>query len=140
MWGVEVTRTEILDVEVDEATKTAMQKQLNAERERRATVTTAEGQRDSTKLVADAELYTAQKKAEARRVLADAEAYATTTVAEAISKNGQSAIDFEIAKLQVHGWTEISKSNSAKLIIIPTEIAKSLGSLAAMLESYKNLK
>ena len=140
VWGVEVTRTEILDVEVDEATKTAMQKQLNAERERRATVTTAEGQRDSTKLVADAELYTAQKKAEARRVLADAEAYATTTVAEAISKNGQSAIDFEIAKLQVHGWTEISKSNSAKLIIIPTEIAKSLGSLAAMLESYKNLK
>ncbi len=140
VWGVEVTRTEILDVEVDEATKTAMQKQLNAERERRATVTTAEGQRDSTKLVADAELYTAQKKAEARRVLADAEAYATTTVAEAIAKNGQSAIDFEIAKLQVHGWTEISKSNSAKLIIIPTEIAKSLGSLAAMLESYKNLK
>ena len=140
VWGVEVTRTEILDVEVNEATKHAMQKQLNAERERRATITTAEGQRDSTKLVADAELYTAQKKAEARRILADAEAYATTTVAEAISRNGQSAIDFEIAKLQVQGWTEISKSNSAKLIIIPTEISKSLGSLAAMLESYKILK
>ena len=140
VWGVEVTRTEILDVEVDQTTKHAMQKQLNAERERRATVTTAEGQRDSTKLVADAELYTAQKKAEARRVLADAEAYATTTVAEAITKNGQSAIDFEIAKLQIRGWTEMSKSNSAKLIIIPTEISKSLGTLATMLESYKDLK
>ncbi len=140
VWGVEITRTEILDVVVDANTKQAMQKQLNAERERRATVTTAEGQRDSTKLVADAELYTAQKRAEARRILADAEAYATKIVAEAITNNGQSAIDFEIAKLQVQGWTDISKSNASKLIIIPTEISRSLGTLAAMLETYKELK
>jgi len=140
VWGVEITRTEILDVLVDETTRHAMQKQLNAERERRATVTAAEGERDSKKLAADAELYTAQKKAEARRVLADAEAYATTTVADAIAKNGQSAIDFEIAKLQVQGWTEISKSSASKLIIIPTEVSKSLGSLASMLEAFKAMK
>lgn len=137
VWGVEITRTEILDVLVDETTRHAMQKQLNAERERRATVTTAEGDRDSKKLAADAELYTAQKKAEARRVLAEAEAYATTTVADAIAKNGQSAVDFEIAKLQVQGWTEISKSNGSKLIIIPTEVSKSLGALASMFEAFK---
>ena len=140
VWGVEITRTEILDVVVDDPTKRAMQLQLNAERERRATVTTAEGQRDSVKLVADAELYTAQKRAEARRVLADAEAYATTTVAQAIASNGQSAIDFEIAKLQVQSWTDISKSNGTRLIIIPTEVSKSLGSLAAMLEAYNATK
>ena len=140
VWGVEITRTEILDVEVDETTRHAMQKQLNAERERRATVTAAEGDRDSKKLAADAELYTAQKKAEARRVLADAEAYATSTVADAISKNGQSAIDFEIAKLQVQGWTEVSKSSASKLIIIPTEVSKSLGTLATMLEAYKGIR
>jgi regulator of protease activity HflC (stomatin/prohibitin superfamily) len=140
VWGVEITRTEILDVLVDETTRHAMQKQLNAERERRATVTAAEGERDSKKLAADAELYTAQKKAEARRVLADAEAYATTTVADAIAKNGQSAIDFEIAKLQVQGWTEISKSSASKLIIIPTEVSKSLGSLASMFEAFKAMK
>jgi regulator of protease activity HflC (stomatin/prohibitin superfamily) len=140
VWGVEITRTEILDVEVDETTRHAMQKQLNAERERRATVTAAEGDRDSKKLAADAELYTAQKQAEARRVLADAEAYATSTVADAISKNGQSAIDFEIAKLQVQGWTEVSKSSASKLIIIPTEVTKSLGTLATMLEAFKGMK
>jgi regulator of protease activity HflC (stomatin/prohibitin superfamily) len=140
VWGVEITRTEILDVLVDETTRHAMQKQLNAERERRATVTAAEGERDSKKLAADAELYAAQKKAEARRILADAEAYATTTVADAIAKNGQSAIDFEIAKLQVQGWTEISKSTASKLIIIPTEVSKTLGSLASMLEAYKAIK
>jgi regulator of protease activity HflC (stomatin/prohibitin superfamily) len=140
VWGVEITRTEVLDVEVDANTKSAMQKQLNAERERRATVTKAEGDRDSQKLVADAELYTAQQRAEARRVLADAEAYATTKVAEAIASNGQSAIDFEIAKLQVQGWTEVAKSNGSRLIIIPTEISKSLGSLATMLDAYKAMK
>ena len=36
VWGVEVTRTEILDVLVDEATKTSQRLQLNADRERRA--------------------------------------------------------------------------------------------------------
>jgi hypothetical protein len=74
------------------------------------------------------------------RVLADAEAYATSKVAEAIASNGQSAIDFEIAKLQVQGWTEVAKSNGSRLIIIPTEISKSLGSLATMLDAYKAMK
>ena len=43
-WGVEVTRAEILDVNLDEATRAAMLQQLNAERARRAQVTEAEGQ------------------------------------------------------------------------------------------------
>jgi regulator of protease activity HflC (stomatin/prohibitin superfamily) len=140
VWGVEITRTEILDVEVDEATKRSMQLQLNAERERRATVTTAEGNRDSLKLTADAEYYMAQKRADARRVLADAEAYATTKVAEAIQNNGQSAIDFELAKLQVQGLTEIAKSNGSKLIVIPTDISKSFGTLTTALEAIKAIK
>jgi regulator of protease activity HflC (stomatin/prohibitin superfamily) len=140
IWGVEITRTEILDVEVPKETQKAMELQLNSERERRAAVTMAEGQRDARNFVADSELYAAQKEAEARRLRADAEAYATSTVAEAISRNGQSAINFEIAKLQVQGWTDISKSSGAKLIIIPTDISKSLGSLAAMFEAYKDMK
>lgn len=139
IWGVEITRTEILDVVVNEATKKAMQLQLNSERERRAAVTKAEGVRDSAMLQADALLYTAQKEADARRVQADAEAYATTTISRAISENGQASVNFELAKAQIHGWTEISKSNGAKLIIIPTEVSKSLGSLAAMIEAYRDL-
>jgi regulator of protease activity HflC (stomatin/prohibitin superfamily) len=43
-WGIEVTRAEILDVNLDQATRDAMLQQLNAERERRAVVTRAEGQ------------------------------------------------------------------------------------------------
>lgn len=55
-WGIEVTRVEILDVNLDEATRAAMLQQLNAERARRAQVTEAEGRRRAVELAADADL------------------------------------------------------------------------------------
>ena len=138
VWGIEVTRTEVLDVSVDAATRSAMQQQLNAERERRAAVTRAEGDKQAQQLKADAEFYTAQKKAEARRVLAEAEAYATETVGNAIKANGQSALDFEIRKQQVAAMSDVAASPNSKLIVIPTDITKSLGSLSALLEGLSH--
>lgn len=137
IWGIEITRTEVLDVTVDDATRGAMQQQLNAERERRAAVTRAEGERQAQQLHADAQLYTAQKNAEARRVLADAEAYATTQVGNAILANGQPAVDFEIMKQQITSIAELAKSPNTKLLVIPTDITQSMGSLAVMLESFR---
>lgn len=90
-WGIEVTRAEILDVNLDAATRSAMLQQLNAERARRAQVTEAEGSKRAVELQADADLYAAEQEAKARRVLADAEAYATKVVAAVISENGLEA-------------------------------------------------
>jgi len=73
-WGIEVTRAEILDVNLDDATRAAMLQQLNAERARRAQVTEAEGKRRAVELAADGALYAAEQQAKARRVMADAEA------------------------------------------------------------------
>ena len=56
-WGIEVTRAEILDVNLDEQTRAAMLQQLNAERARRAQVMEAEGKKRSVELAADAERY-----------------------------------------------------------------------------------
>lgn len=137
IWGIEITRTEILDVVVDDATRNAMQQQLNAERERRATVTRAEGDRQSQQLMADAELYTAQKQAEAKRVLAEADAFATITVGKAMAENGKIAAEFEILKKQIDGLSEISKSNNSKLIILPTDITKVIGTVSALLDLVK---
>jgi regulator of protease activity HflC (stomatin/prohibitin superfamily) len=137
VWGIEITRTEVLDVSVDAATRTAMQQQLNAERERRAAVTKAEGDRQAQQLKADGEFYTAQKQAEARRVLADAEAYATEAVGRAIETNGRAAIDFELMKQQIGSIAELAKSGNSKLIVIPTDVTKSLGGLATVLEALK---
>lgn len=146
VWGVEVTRTEILDVLVDEKTKESQRQQLNAERERRATIAKAEGDKRSVELKADAELYEAQKQAEAVKVQADADAYAvkvkaaadaeqTRVIAEAINNNGQAAINYEIMKRQVEGLAEVASSNQTKTLVVPTDITKALGTLELLLDS-----
>ena len=99
-WGIVLSRVEVIDVEVDDETRKAMQLQLNAERNRRAVVRQAEGEKEAAQLQADADLYTAQRQAEAKRVLADADAYAVNAVAKAIANGGESAINFEIKKIQ----------------------------------------
>ena len=146
VWGVEVTRTEILDVLVDEKTKESQRQQLNAERERRAKIAIAEGDKRSVELKADAELYEAKKQAEAVKVQADADAYAvkvkasadaeqTAVIAEAINNNGQSAINYEIMKRQVDGLAEVASSNQTKTLVVPTDITKALGTLELFLDS-----
>lgn len=129
-WGVEITRCEIIDVNVDDSTRRAMQLQINAERERRAAVTRAEGDKRAAELRADAELYTAQRQAEARRVTAEAEAFATETIAGAISRGGMEAIRFEVAKRQIEALGQVSASPNAKFILLPTDMGQSFSGLA----------
>ena len=67
-WRIDVTRAEILDVNLDDATRAAMLQQLNAERACRAQVTEAEGRKRAVELAADAQLYEAEQIAKARRI------------------------------------------------------------------------
>jgi regulator of protease activity HflC (stomatin/prohibitin superfamily) len=132
-WGIHVTRVEIVDVEVDAATRTAMQRQLNAERTRRAIVTEAEGQRQAANLQADASLYTAQQKAQAQRVLADAQAYAVQTVAQAINNNGEAAINFDIKKIQAEAISSLASQPGSKIVLIPADLLETLSSVTTRL-------
>lgn len=118
-WGIEVTRAEILDVNLDEATRAAMLQQLNAERARRAQVTEAEGKRRAVELAADGELYAAEQQAKARRVLAEAEAYATATIADAISKNGLEAAQYQVAMKQVDALAQIAEGQGKQTLVLP---------------------
>ena len=127
-WGIEVTRAEILDVNLDDATRTAMLQQLNAERARRAQVTEAEGKKRAVELNADAELYAAEQEAKARRVLADAEAYATGVIALAIKENGLEAAQYQVALKQVEALTAVGKGEGKQLVIVP----------AAALDAFSN--
>ena len=151
IWGVEVTRTEILDVLVDELTKESQRQQLKAERERRATIATAEGQKRSIELNADAQLYEAKKSAEAVKISADADAYAikvkaeadaeqTRVVGQAIKDDGQPAINFEIMKRQVDGLSELASSDQTKTLVVPSDITKALGSLELLLGTFSKDK
>ncbi|MEM8538187.1 MAG: SPFH domain-containing protein [Pseudomonadota bacterium] len=133
-WGIEVTRAEILDVNLDQATRDAMLQQLNAERARRAQVTEAEGQKRAVELQSDAELYAAEQDAKARRILADAEAYATQVVAVAIAENGLEAAQYQVALKQVEALTKLGDGTGNQTVVLP---ANALDSFA---DAFKMLK
>jgi len=134
-WGIILSRIEIIDVEVDDETRKAMQLQLNAERNRRAVVRQAEGEKEAAQLKADADLYTAQRQAEARKTLADADAYAVSVVAKAIATGGESAINFEVKKIQAKAIETVGSNQSSKIILLPAELMDSLSSVASRLVS-----
>ena len=133
-WGIEVTRAEILDVNLDQATRAAMLQQLNAERARRAQVTEAEGKKRSVELQADADLYAAEQEAKARRVLADAEAYATQVVAGAIAKNGLEAAQYQVALKQVEAISKMGAGQGNQTVVLPAN------ALDAFADAFKMLK
>ena len=133
-WGIEVTRAEILDVNLDQATRDAMLQQLNAERERRAAVTRAEGQKRAVELNADAELYEAEQNAKARRIQADAEAYATQVVAKAIQDNGLEAAQYQVALKQVEALNALGGSQGSNTVVVPANALEAFGDAFKMLK------
>ncbi len=133
-WGIEVTRAEILDVNLDQATRDAMLQQLNAERERRAAVTRAEGAKRAVELNADAELYAAEQTAKARRISAEAEAYATEVVAKAIADNGLEAAQYQVALKQVEALTTVGKGDGKQTIILPSSAIEAFGNAFGLLK------
>lgn len=133
-WGIEVTRAEILDVNLDQATREAMLQQLNAERARRAQVTEAEGSKRAVELAADAELYASEQTAKARRILADAEAYATQVVATAINQNGLEAAQYQIALKQVEAINTMGEGTGTQTVVLPAQ------ALDAFSDAFKLLK
>ena len=132
-WGIEVTRAEILDVNLDEATRAAMLQQLNAERARRAQVTEAEGKRRAVELAADGDLYAAEQQAKAKRILAEAEAFATTAIAEAIGKGGLEAAQYQVAMKQVETLAKIGQGSGKQTLVLPANAVDALGDAFKML-------
>ena len=133
-WGIEVTRAEILDVNLDQATRDAMLQQLNAERARRAHVTEAEGKKRAVELAADAELYAAEQTAKARRIQAEAEAFATEVVARAIAENGLAAAQYQVALKQVEALNALGNGSGKQTIIVPAQ------AIEAFADAFKMLK
>lgn len=133
-WGIEVTRAEILDVNLDAETRKAMLQQLNAERARRAQVTEAEGTKRSVELQADAQLYAAEQEAKARRVTADAEAYATQVVAVAIAENGLEAAQYQVALKQVEALNALGAGTGTQTIVLPANAIEAFGDAFKMLK------
>ncbi|CUH86276.1 Modulator of FtsH protease HflK [Phaeobacter sp. CECT 5382] len=136
-WGIEVTRAEILDVNLDQATRDAMLQQLNAERARRAQVTEAEGTKRAVELAAEGELYAAEQIAKARRIQADAEAYATEVVAKAIRENGIEAAQYQVALKQVEALNALGNGEGKQTIVLPAHAIEAFGDAFKLLKGGK---
>jgi regulator of protease activity HflC (stomatin/prohibitin superfamily) len=136
---------------VDDSTKQAQRQQLNAERNRRATVADAEGQKEAVQLKADGDLYKATKEAEAVKIAADAQAYSieikaaadakqTQLLAQAINDNGKPAVEFEIAKRQVDAIGKLTASQNTKTLVLPSDISGIFGAFSALVETLSKEK
>jgi regulator of protease activity HflC (stomatin/prohibitin superfamily) len=134
-WGIRVNRVELKAIDPPGTIKDAMEKQLRAERDKRAAVLTAEGVRQSQILTAEGEKQSAILRAEGQRQAAilqsEGQAKAIGTVFEAIHKGDADPKLLAYQYLQI--LPQIAQGDSNKIWIIPAEFQQALGQLAQAL-------
>ena len=149
-WGVQVLRYEIKDIEPPRTVLDAMERQMKAEREKRAqileaegareaAIQIAEGEKESAVLHAEGELEAAKREAEARERLAEAEARATEVVSQAIANGDPRAINYFVAQKYIDALGQLAASNNNKVMMIPLEAASVIGSIAGISEIAKEV-
>jgi regulator of protease activity HflC (stomatin/prohibitin superfamily) len=137
-WGIRVHRYEIKNIDPPRTVQRAMERQMTAERERRATVARSEGEQQST--VNDAEgfkqevinesegemqrrINEAEGRAEEIEAIADATATAIERVAQAVSApGGEEAVKLRLAEQYLHTIAKIGKQNSE--VLLPADLTK----------------
>ncbi len=148
-WGVKVNRVELQDINPPEDIKEAMEKQMRAERDRRAAVLEAEGQKRSKILEAEgfreseikkaegekqSEILKAEGQALARIKIAEAEAKAIKLVTQAIDPEKGDPINYLIATKYIETLQEMVTGEDNKTVYIPFEATGVLSSLGGIKE------
>lgn len=146
-WGVKVTRVELREIEPPQAIKSAMAKQMTAERERRAEVTKAEGDKAAAILQAEGEKISRILRAEAERdaEIARAEGHKRAVMLEAEGKAEATRLTFEaihtgratpevLALRYLETLQELGKGDNK--MFIPYEATAALGSIATLKEVF----
>ncbi|MDX6226514.1 MAG: hypothetical protein QOE64_2890 [Frankiales bacterium] len=136
-WGIRVNRVEIKAIDPPASIKDAMEKQMRAERDKRATVLTAEGEKQSQILTAEGErqaaILRAQGQREAAILRAEGEAKAIATVFAAIHEGDPDPKLLAYQYLQT--LPKIAAGESSKLWIIPSEVTNALGTIGGALSA-----
>ena len=153
-WGVKVTRYEIKNITPPQSIRDAMEKQMRAEREKRAMIAESEGERQSKINRAEGEKQEAIERSEGemqRRIneaqgrsqeillVAQAQAEGIRQVAQAIqSEGGLSAVNMQLAQQYLGEFGKLAKANNT--MIIPSDLANVAGVLKAATSVVKDLK
>jgi regulator of protease activity HflC (stomatin/prohibitin superfamily) len=153
-WGVKVNRVELQDIITPADIQAAMDKQMKAEREKRATILEAEGlkeaairkaegQKEAAIRAAEGEkqsqILTAEGVAQARVIEADAEKEAIGRIIEALAKNGQPD-KYLIAMKYLETLKSITSGENNKIVYMPYEATGILSSVDGIKEMFNGTK
>lgn len=151
-WGVKVNRVELQDITPPETVRQAMEKQMQAERNRRAEILKAEGEKQSAILNSEGEKTSAINKAEAVKqstlleaegvakakiMQAEAEAKAIQLVADAIKATKTDPASYLLATKYIETLKEMTSGKDNKTVYIPYEATNLLGSIGGIKEIFK---
>src|SRR3712207_2254174 len=130
-WGIRVNRVELKSVEPPRTVQEAMEKQMRAERDRRAAILNAEGVKQSQILTAEGEKQAAVLKAEGARTAAilraEGESKAIETVFQAIHDGAPDERLLSYQYLQM--LPQLAQGPANKIFVIPSEFNQALGNL-----------
>ncbi len=153
-WGIKITRYEIANISPPQSVKEALEKQMRAERERRAQVAHSEGDREARINVAEGYKQDVIKRSEAEKskqineaegkareieLLAEATAASIRQVAESINEPGGSdAVNLRIAEQYVAEFGKLAKEGNT--MILPANLADIGGTVAGLTKVLDSIK
>ena len=150
-WGVKVNRVELQDITPPESVRMAMEKQMQAERNRRAEILKAEGEKTSAILKSEGEktsqinnaeaekaavLLKAEGEAQAKILQANAEAQAIATIAEAIKNTKTDPASYLLATKYIQTLEQMVSGKDNKTIYMPYEASNMLASLGGIKDIF----
>lgn len=150
-WGIKVNRVELQDITPPQTVLQAMEKQMQAERNKRAEILNSEGEKQSTILKSEGEKMATINRAEAdkqREILnaeglaaakikqAEAEARAIELITEAVGKSTNPA-NYLLAQKYIQMMREVAEGDKTKTVYLPYEATNLLGSIGGIKDLFK---
>ena len=140
-WGIKVTRYEIKDIKPPKTINDAMEKQMRAEREKRAVIAQSEGEKQACINRAEGEMQEVVSKAKGKAIeieaLSIASAEGIVKIAEAINASGgKDAVSLKLAEQYIKEFGNLAKTNNT--MIIPSnlsDISSVVASLTSIIKS-----
>ena len=150
-WGIKVNRVELQDITPPQSVLQAMEKQMQAERDKRATILTSEGQKQAQILKSEGEKAATINRAEAdkQQAILRAEGEATARIrkaeaeAAAIEKGTQAVgqttnpANYLLAKNYIQMLQQVAAGDKSKTVFLPYEASNLMGSLGGIKELFK---
>ncbi|MCG2574345.1 MULTISPECIES: SPFH domain-containing protein [Acinetobacter] len=124
-WGITLKTVEIQDIQPSSTMQAAMEAQAAAERQRRATVTKADGEKQAAILEADGRLEASRRDAEAQVVLAEASQKAIAMVSSAVGDQ-EIPVSYLLGEQYIKAMQDMSKSNNAKTVVLPADVLNTI--------------